>query len=306
MTIVVSLYISLISMFVVGNPIGKVISNEPLEIGGVTAPSRNYVPVSLGENVSSGSAAVFVTFTNGSTAVLNPHSEIKIEGTSDHPDIRVIRGAAQYKPMPAASNVKSVSGVQPVIRRTPGAPAPAAYSAAVPVASAASATSSAKIAPTAPVITGGFLTAPVLEGTLIRNASSGGGVAIFTPTGLVINLTPVVNSTTGAVSYTVSSITQTVTQPNGVQTTVQVTTGSLIGASVGGITGSTTGGSTVAISFTPAGSTTPLTPSQASSAVQIGVQSAINTGVANGTLAAGTSSPSPSPVSTGTFSSTAP
>jgi hypothetical protein len=302
MTPVVGLSFFLISAFFAESPIGRVISNESLEINGITAPSRNYVPVSVGENISSGSAAVFLTFTNGSTAILNPHSEIKIEGTASRPDIRVIRGAAQYKPT-AASVARQVYGAQPAVRMAPDV-ASGAYRSAVRTASVkAAASSAANIEPGGPTVTGGFLTAPVSLGTVIRSDSPGGGLAIFTPTGLVINLTTTVNSTTGAVSYTVTSITQTVTQPNGVQTTVKVTTGPLVGATVGGINPSAT---TVSISFTPVGSTTPFTGTQASQAVQTAVQAAINAGISDGTIAIGTVPPSPSPAGTGSFSSTAP
>jgi hypothetical protein len=113
-----------------------------------------------------------------------------------------------------------------------------------------------------------------------------------------MNLTSVVNSSTGATTYTVSSIQQTITLPGGGTAVVTVTSGTLIGAAVGGVTTGT-------ITFTPSGTTTPLTPQQTGSAVQTELQQAVNNAVANGTLPAGTQTPSPAPVVGGQFSASA-
>jgi hypothetical protein len=93
----------------------------------------------------------------------------------------------------------------------------------------------------------------------------------------------------------VSSIQETVTIPGGGTAVVTITSGTLIGASVGGVTTGT-------FTFTPPGSSSPLTPQQTSTAVQTGLQQAINNGVANGTLPTGTKLPSPAPVAGTQFS----
>jgi len=111
-----------------------------------------------------------------------------------------------------------------------------------------------------------------------------------------MNLTSVVNPSTGATTFVVSSIQQTITLPGGGTAVVMVTSGTLIGATVGGVT-------TGAITLTPPGSSTPLTPQQTAAAVQTGLQQAINNGVASGTLPTGTKPPSPAPVTGGQFSS---
>ena len=111
-----------------------------------------------------------------------------------------------------------------------------------------------------------------------------------------MNLTSVVNPSTGATTFVVSSIQQTITLPGGGTAVVTVTSGTLIGATVGGVT-------TGAITFTPSGSGTPLTPQQTGTAVQTGLQQAINNGMANGTLPTGTQPPSPAPVAGTQFSS---
>ena len=93
----------------------------------------------------------------------------------------------------------------------------------------------------------------------------------------------------------VSSIQQTITLPGGGTAVVTVTSGPLMGATVGGTTGS-------GFSFTPPGATTPMTPAETAAGLQTGVQDAINTGVASGTLPSGTNPPTPAPITTGQFS----
>jgi hypothetical protein len=117
---------------------------------------------------------------------------------------------------------------------------------------------------------------------------------------MTVNLTAVVNPSTGATTYVVSSIQQTLATPAGGTTVVAITSGPLIGATVTGIAAP---GTSSTFAFTPNGSSAPLTPAQAATAIQTGIQQAINTGVGTGTLPAGTQPPAPAPVTNGQFSS---
>lgn len=120
---------------------------------------------------------------------------------------------------------------------------------------------------------------------------------ITTPGGLVIHL----QSTTiaGKTTYKISSIETPVTEPNGTSVTIQVTSGSLIGATVTPINDSNA--ATTVFSVTPAGSTTPLTPSQAAAAVNTSVTTTIRTQVASGVLPAGSTADTVNVFRTGNF-----
>jgi hypothetical protein len=299
-------------------PIAKIISNEPIEINGIMAPARNYVPIGLGGEVSTHSSTAVIQFSDGSTVSLQPNSQLRIEGSTGSPRVNLLRGSAQSKLTPGShTRFSAANTTDPVVdqlidNKTASRAATASPSVSDALIYRATANRSTNaILPGSPVSAGAFSVASISQGTFFKAAATtpGGtasGPSITTPSGLVINLTAQVNPTTGVVSYTVASITQTVTQPNGVVSTVQVTSGSLIGATVSGVSSSTSSGSSVAISVTPVGQTTPLTPTQATQAVQTGVNTAIQTAVQSGQLQSGTTPPSPSPVSTGVFSPSAP
>jgi len=152
---------------------------------------------------------------------------------------------------------------------------------------------SGAIAPQAAVFTGRFSRGDAAAGT-------GAGPQLLTPNGVTVNLVSVVNPSTGATTYVVSSIQQTITTPDGGTAVVMVTSGPMIGTAVGGITMQ---GTSSTVTFTAPGSSTPMTPQQVSTALQTGTQQAINNGVSNGTLPSGTQPPSPAPVTSGQFSS---
>jgi hypothetical protein len=299
-------------------PIAKIISNEPIEINGIMAPARNYIPIGLGGEVSTHSSTAVIQFSDGSTVSLQPNSQLRIEGSAGSPRINLLRGSAQSKLTPGSHTRFSAANqtdrvVDQLINdkiASRAATASPAVSDALMYRATANRSANA-ILPGSPVSAGAFSVASISQGTFLKAAATtpGGtaaGPTIITPSGLVINLTAQVNPTTGAVSYTVGSITQTVTEPNGIVSTVQVTSGTLIGATVSGVTSSTSSGSTVAISVTPVGQTTPLTPAQAAQAVQTSVNTAFQTAVQSGQLQTGTKPPSPSPVSIGVFSPSAP
>jgi hypothetical protein len=149
------------------------------------------------------------------------------------------------------------------------------------------------VLPTVSAFTGRFMT----NGGLTAATST--STQFITPTGLTINVTPSVNATTGVVTFTIVSITQVVTTPTGGSVVVQLTDPLLVGAT---LTETATSGETSNISIVPQGQTTPLTDAQAQASVQTAVTTAVTTGIGNGSLPAGTQTPSDSPTSTGKFS----
>ena len=261
-------------------PVARVISTQPLNVDGIIVPARNFVPLAVGNEVTTDSASAVVQFPDGSAVTLQPHSKLRIEAQPSGPAARVVQGSAIYDVAPTPSggpgkgaSRSSVEISPSSVNRSPSARKPGAA------------------APRTGAFTGSFS-----PGASAAGIGTGTGPRILGPNGVTINLTPVVNSTTGATTYTVSSIQQTIATPGGGTAVVTVTSGPLIGSTVGG---STTGTS---FTFTPPGSSTPLTPTQTSTALQTGIQQAINSGVASGTLPAGTQPPSPTPVGTGQFS----
>ncbi len=305
----VRLFVSALSFGVVvasaATPVARVIGAESLQVDGISVPARNYVPVELGGEVTTGTTSAVIQFVDGASAVVQPNSQVKIVGDAGDPKISVLRGAAQYR-LATTPDVATRSVTKTSAKKKSDA---AVFPPSLDVLAAVSrtGTSPATLIPAGPAapiaVSGGFTSGPIYSGTFISNAGSGGtGLSILLPSGLTINLAPKTDPNTGVVSYTIASITQEVTQPNGVSVPVQVTTGNLIGATVPAITPQTVSGSTVAVQIIPVGSNTPLTPTQASQAVTTSVTTAVNTAVSNGTLQAGTTPPAPTPVSTGTFS----
>jgi hypothetical protein len=253
-------------------PVARVISAQPVNVDGVIGPARNFVPLTVGNEVTTDTAKAVIQFADGSVVTLQPHSKVRIEVQPSGPVARVVQGSAIYDVAHTSLSLRTASGAPLAdssprvngspVRRQPGAAAPRPAS-----------------------FTGSF-----------NPGGSGTGPQIVSPNGVTMNLTPVVNPSTGATTFVVSSIQQTITLPGGGTAVVMVTSGTLIGATVGGVT-------TGAITFTPVGSSTPLTPQQTASAVQTGLQQAINNGVASGTLPTGTKPPSPTPVAGPQFSS---
>lgn len=261
-------------------PVARVISTQPVNVNGILGPARNFVPLAVGDEVTTDSASAVVQFPDGRAVTLQAHSKLRIEAQPSGPVARVLQGSAIFDEARTPSSPVNSAG-------KPGR-VPPVGSGATPgiLYRSPAARQSGAAAPQAMVFTGSFKPA----------ASAGGtGPQIIGPNGATMNLTAVVNPTTGATTYVVSSIQQTVTTPDGGTAVVTVTSGPLIGATVGGTTGTT-------ITFTQPGSTTSLTPDQVAAALQTEIQQAINTAVTNGTLPAGTKPPSPAPVKTGQFS----
>jgi len=275
-------------------PVARVISTEPVNVDGIIGPARNFVPLAVGNEVTTEGASAVVQFPDGSAVTLQQHSKLRIEGTPSGPVAVVVQGSAIYDAARISSS-RAVNGTgKPIMRVSPIAPPATSRRSSLEIPATAgfvyrgaAAGQPGVVAPSAAVFTGSFTSGGPAAGT-------GAGPQIITPNGLTINLTAVVNPSTGAATYVVTSMQQTISLPGGGTSVVTVTSGPLIGATVGGGTTGTT--------FTPPGSATPLTPQQTASAVQAGIQDAINKGVANGTLPGGTQPPPPSPVTTVPFS----
>jgi hypothetical protein len=214
-------------------PVARVISSDAVEVDGITSPARNYVPVGIGGEISTHSSTAVIQFSDGTSVVLQPNSQLKIDGRAGHPEVRIIKGAADYKMKASGISSVSVGGARMAGKYLDAATAQASVfsSPTNPIAEAlssrVSSTGATAITPSSPIVTGGFSSAaPTLSGVFKVNDPTG-GTSIVTPSGITINLTagPVVN---GVPTYTIASITENVT---------------------------------VSETYTPAGSTTPITVS---------------------------------------------
>jgi hypothetical protein len=300
-------------------PVARVISLEPVTIDGIQAPARNYFPVALGGDVRSGSAPAVVQFADGGSVSLAPNSEIRIAGKAGKPLVHVIHGSAIYQIGPnfggsVSRGDSSHSAAGAIGGYTLAQVGKAGQSNSVLTASAMYLGSVGQpanvIAPSSAISSGAFGNASgVMPGSIIQGVFSSsprvggsGGPEIILPGGggaEVINLTAVTNPTTGVTVYTVASITQEVITPTG-PTFITITGNSpLIGATIGGITGATPSGSSAQISFTPSGTSTPLSPAQVVTAIIAVQTTAIAQAPAGSTASVLTS------VSTGIFSASA-
>ncbi len=296
--------------FAAAPPVASVMGTAPIDVDGIRTPARTLVPVAVGDDVVTQSGAAFVQFRDGSNVVLQPESELQIQGQPGQPSVRILKGSATYDLVPTSKlRVTNSKGetINQILDNALPAGGPAINRVTGPLSEAVVYRSSPSrqvgfMMPDSFAMTGTFVLAAGGPGA----AAGASGTSIITPSGLTINLTPVLNSSGQVTGFTVASITTTVTLPNGTTATITATTGVLIGATVSGVTSTTQTGTQVSIQFTPPGSTTPLTPTQAATAVQTMEQIAVNTAINNGSLPPGTQPPSPSPVSTGQFSSSAP
>ena len=284
------------------NPVGRVISSSPVEVDGITAPARNFVPVSIGDIVTTKGGSAVVQFPDGSARLtLQPNSSLKIEGASSNVSVRVVSGSAVYD-LGRTSTIHVIN--------TKGEPVSkgAGHSFAAPIATQSvsiriqcrcglSAVSAAA-SPERWCQTPPFWWATSWSSALAA-AGGTGGPAVLLPNGLTINLAATTNPTTGAVTYTVVSVTTTVTLPSGLTTSLVITSGGLIGDTITPQQSTQTGTSSSAITITtPTG--TPV--SNPNTVLQNTVSTGVTTAITNNTLPSGTTAPTPSPVSTGQFS----
>ena len=286
-------------------PVARVIGTEAVDVDGIAAPARNFVPVAVGDEITTQAGSAVVQFRDGSNVVLQPNSQLRIEGQAARPEVHVIRGSATYD-MAGTSKLRIVDSKGETVSRMldNALPNPVAslnrpdspLAGAVVYRASAASRQSGFVAPLASVSVGQFLSgAPA--------AGEASAARIITPGGLTLNLTATVDQTTGATTYTITSMQQTVTNPTtGLLVTVTVTSGSLIGATVGGITPSTETGTSVAVTFTLPDSTTALTGEQAAADVQAGVQTAVTAAIESHQLPPNTPAPTPDPIKTGQFS----
>lgn len=285
-------------------PVARVIGAEPVDVNGISVPAKNYTPVSIGDEITTGATTAVVQFRDGTNMVLQPHSSLKIGGQPSNIQVQILKGAAKYDLTPA-SRISVEAGKADSVRRALATALPDPSAMARPAGAPPDAVvyrSPTVHQPGAIVPSSAVSVAPFSSGTFHPSATTGGSASIVTPSGLTINVSPVTNTSGVITGYTVTSITTTVTEPNGTTVTIQITSGSLVGDTVSGLPTTGQGGTTVTVQFTPPGSTTPLTPGQAGQAVQTGLTQAVTTGTQNGTLQPGTQPPTPSPVGTGQFS----
>jgi len=286
-------------------PVARVISTDPVTIDGITAPGRNYIPVGLGGHVKTAGSSAVLQFRDGTSVVLEAHSELKIDTAFGRPMIRVVKGAALYKLAP--NSEISVPGIAPTInlnqkngntlagvaiRQTDSSlPAAATYR-------ASAAATAGMIFPSSPISTVSFLPGNETQIFTAHVANTPEGAAIITPGGVRYNLTTHTNPTTGAITYTIASITVDVSA-GGNTTTFNITNTSLVGATVN--IGQQLGNGDNAITFTDSSGKT-IPPGE----VKTTISTAVDTAVKSGQLPTDTKVTDTKPVSQGTFSSTAP
>jgi len=279
------------------NPVGRLISSAPVEVNGIAAPARNYVPVSIGDEITTKGASAVVQFPDGSGVTLQPNSKLRIEGQPAKPSVQVVSGSAMYD-LARTSTVRVVNSKGQTVSSIFDRPLPAANPAGLdPLTPAVVYRNNPRqpgtIAPSS----------AILFGTFVQGSTVPGGVptdpAVILPNGLTINLTATTNPTTGAVTYTVTSVTTPVTLPNGTTTTLTITSGALIGDTITPPSGGAGSGTSAAGVTITTSSGTPVTNPNTV------LQTTVTTGVANSTLPTGTTAPTPSPVSTGQFRASA-
>lgn len=292
-------------------PVARVISTEPIVVDGITAPARNYFPVGLGADVSTGSASAVLQFPDGTSLVLDSNSKLKIAGPAGKPEVRLIRGSARYVLAPNFRGSVSGGGRTDTAKTVDYAFAqPGRLGQSVSLSSATAmylgsvGQSAGVIAPSSAISTGSFAAGNTMLGVFIANPRVGGsGPQIILPGAggaQVINLTAHTDPVTQVVTYTVASISQTVILPGGGTQVITVSNNALIGTTVGGISGATPSGSTAQITFTAPGTSTPLPATQVATAI-----TAVQTTALTQTPA-GSTAPAATSVSTGVFSSSAP
>jgi hypothetical protein len=286
-------------------PVARVISNEPIDVDGITAPARNYTPVAVGNEISTQAGVAVVQFKDGSSVSLQPNSQMRLDGQADAVQVRITRGTATYA-ISTKSHLKIVNSRGETLNRMlekalPDATAMTrnATMAEPAVMYRSSSRLPGGLAPTGAVSSGSFFGASF-------HADASGKLSILLPSGLSINLNSSTDPTTGKVVYTVASVTVVITTPSGA--TVSVTTdaasdpnNAIFGSSVSVPTNVTSGSSASGVTFTSTSGTTVDPATTLTQAATTATNTAIQTGVAPPNTAV----PTPDPVKTGTFSGSA-
>ena len=274
-------------------PVARVIGTQPVDVNGVTAPASNFVPVSIGSDVSIKSGVAILQFVDGTSVTLQPNSQLRIEGQFSSPTVRIVRGAAEYK-MSLASHVRVSTGSSQTVNTLPDRDRPGGNTIAsgnssfVETAMNRGPNSQIGAALPSKATLGSFAFAPDLGHAVFRASGPSSGPGLVTPTGLVINLTPVRGPGGEIINYTVTSFSETVTQPSGQTAIITVTSGSLVGSTVTGIPHRPASGIIVNVQYTLPGQSKPLGPDQVSVSVQQALNGALNTAIQNGSVQPGT------------------
>ncbi len=276
-------------------PVASVIGNAPIDVGGIRTPAHTLVPIAVGDEVSTEAGPAVVQFRDGSKVVLQPESQLQIEGQPADPSVRMVRGSATYDLVPTSRlrvmNTKGETVNQILDGALPTAPIVNRGNSPLPAAvvyrSSASSRQEGMVLPDSAFITGRF----------VLDATSGAGVISSTQTTFVTPDGTVFHGTMVNGVFTVTSIDFQVTQPNGTKATVSTTTGPLIGTT---ITAPPSGSNGVATFTSPSG--TVINPAQ----VRTDLQTSANTAITNSGQPSGTSADLSQRTVTGQFSSSAP
>lgn len=228
------LYLTSSAVALSAAPVARVISTQPIEVGGITAPARNFVPIATGEAITTHQAPAVVQFRDGSNVVLQPNSELRVEELSSHLVVHVVSGTARYNLGPK-SNIQVLNTKGHLVNEAVASAlaSPAVLNAARP--SVGSTPSLAAMLPRTGLtgrVTPGSVTSPasfssMSSGSMVSRLDPAASATITTATGVVFDVKPMM--TRGDVTiYSINSITF---QTAGGGTTT-VTTGDLIGATI--------------------------------------------------------------------------
>jgi hypothetical protein len=243
------------------NPVCRVIGTGTIEVDGIKTPAHTFVPASTGEVITTREDSAIVQFPDGSSVTIQPHSSVRVEAAGRNAAVRVVSGATTYD--------------------RSRAPAIAGSSTARPAGSSI---------PGSAILTGAFIPAQTGgSGTI--------GPEIALSDGVTLNLSATTNLTTGAVTYTIASVSTTVSLPGGQTSTLTITSGALIGDTVS-FRQSAPGTISGVLTITAPGGTTITNPN---TVVQNTVTAGVATAITSNTVPSG-SSATPAPVSPKPFS----
>ena len=60
-------------------PVARMISAGPVDVDGILSPARNFVPLSVGNEITTDATSAVIQFSDGSAVTLQPHSKLRIE-----------------------------------------------------------------------------------------------------------------------------------------------------------------------------------------------------------------------------------
>jgi hypothetical protein len=278
--------------------VATVSSRGSVTVSGIQVPTERLIswPISATDEIATAANPAVIRFVDGSVLTLQRNSKVKLDASPAK--FSLLSGAAIFDGRPRIASLVSTKG-----------PGMAAYAQVSPasVARYSTASATAALAPPVPASYAAMYQSPgsqqyyvapnaLTSGTFIIVGHAGGGPGtpeIVLPNGIDVILTP--TTTNGVTTYTIASFQVPVTAANGTVSYLTVTPTSLVGATIN-ISNPTPGASST-VTVTENGSNV---TSSVAATVQAAATAALPGSGLTGTVA------TVSPISVGTFSSTAP